>query len=377
MPTVLESRRKSAADDLNSIVTEIDNYLQREDADTESAEYVAMRENRDKAQGALSDLLATIDARRLAQSKPITNEGEVLSPMRRVLREYDRGQSEKFDIAYDLDLILHRELQTGDPYFTPNPTRIAVASSYPFQTPSLDLVRNVQTGQHYNFVIPPPPVAASTVAEGAQKPTRTWVSTTVEGTLETDAHLIDVTRQTLEDDASAERTLRAWLSDGVRLQQDAKAQAAIAGATGTLTATGTTVAEGLRNAKTELSAVGITATAAYLNPADAAALDLGQQGVPGYNGVGTVWGMRIVESPAIAEGSPIVGAISQAVYMLYRNSIQTYITDSGMTQETTPRDRFSHNLLGILAEGRSRVHVVAPQLLVKVTVAAVPPAARK
>lgn len=366
---ILETRRRAAADELNHIVSEMETYLQREDADAESADYVALREQRDAAQTTLADLLSTIDARRMAQTKPTTPGGEQLSPMRQVLREYDRGISPRFNVEYELQ----RELQTGDPYFTPNPTRIQVAT-LPVLTPSLDLVRTVQTGQNYSFVVPPPPALASTVAEGAQKPTRTWDSTEVTGTLETDAHLIDVTRQTLEDDASAERTLRAWLVDGVRLQQDAKAQAAIAGATGTLTATGDSVASAVRAGKAELSAVGIVASAVYMHPDDAAALDLETLSAvnPAPNGVSTLWGMRIVESPAIAVGVPIVGAMSQAVYLLYRNSISTYITDSGMTQETTPRDRFSHNLLGILGEGRSRAHVVQPQLLVKCTVTVTP-----
>lgn len=369
MPNVLETRRRAASEDLAGIVTEMENYLAREDADAESADYVALREQRDTAQGVLADLLATIEARRMTQHTPVTPQGEALSPMRQVLREYDSGNSPRFNIEYDLQ----RELQTGDPYFTPSPTRIQVPT-LPVITPSLDLVRKVQTGQNYDFVVPPAVVAASTVAEGAQKPTRTWDTNPVTGTLETDAHLIDVTRQTLEDDATAERTLRAWLVDGVRLQQDAKCAAAIAGATGTGTATGDSVASAVRAGKAELSELGIIATAVYMNPADASDLDLATLSAvnPAPNGLSTVWGMRIVESPAIAVGAPIVGAISQAVYLLYRNSIQTYLTDSGMTQETTPRDRFSHNLLGILAEGRSRAHVVAPYLLVKCTVTVTP-----
>lgn len=365
MPNVLETQRRHAAEELGSIVTEIETYLARADADTESGDYVSLREQRDAAQTTLADLVATIDARRLAQSTPVTPGGEQLSPMRQVLREYDRGISPRFNVEYELQ----RELQTGDPYFTPSPTRIQVAT-LPVITPTLDLVRAVATGQNYSFVVPPPPVQASTVAEGAQKPTRTWDSSDVTGTLETDAHLIDVTRQTLEDDATAERTLRAWLVDGVRLAQDAKAAAAIAGATGTLTATGASVAAAVRAGKAELSAVGIIATAVYMNPDDAAELDLSTLSAvnPAPSGLSSVWNMRIVESPAITAGVPVVGAISQAVYLLYRNTIQTYITDSGMTQETTPRDRFSHNLLGILGEGRSRAHVVQPKLLVKCTV---------
>jgi hypothetical protein len=362
-PNVLESRRRAAADDLSTIVTEIETYLQREDADTESADYTALREQRDDAQGTLADIIATIDARRQAQHVPAAPGGEQLSPMRLVLREYDRGNSPRFNIEYELQ----RELQTGDPYFTPSPTRIQVAT-LPVITPSLDVVRTVQTANSYDFVVPPPPEMATTVAEGAKKRTIDWVSTKVAGTLETDALIIDVTRQTLEDDASAERTLRAWLVDGVRLRQDAKVQAAIAGATGTLTASGATVAAAIRNGKSELSEVGVVATAAYLNPTDAAALDLAAPATAGYPGVASAWGMRIVESPAVAAGAPIVGSMGQAVYLVYRNAIATYITDSGTTDETTPRDRFAHNLLGILGEGRSRAHVVQPKLLVKCTV---------
>ena len=369
MPVALDRRRASLAADLDGIVDEAEQMMARDDFDPDDQSYTVLRERRETTESQLADVLATIEARRMAQHTPVTEQGEQLSPMRQVLREYDSGNSPRFLVDYDLDAVIMRELQTGDPYFTPSASRIQVAS-LPLITPSLDLVRKVQTGQAYDFVVPPPVVQASTVPEGAQKPTRTWSTTPVIGTLETDAHLIDVTRQTLEDDATAERTLRAWLVDGVRLKQDAKCAAAIAGATGTQTTTGADVASATRAGKAELSALGITATAVYLHPDDASALDLATLSAvnPAPNGLSTIWGMRIVESPAITVGTPIVGAIGQAVYLLYRNSISTYLTDSGMTQETTPRDRFSHNLLGILAEGRSRAHVVAPYLLVKCTV---------
>lgn len=372
MSTILESRQRSAANELRSIVGEIEGFLSRDDADTEGSEYVALRESREAAEAHLADITANLAARRLAEAPapPVLVNGEQVSAFRRVLREYGpggRGHSEKVDIPYSV----LRELQTGDPYFTNAPTRIQVAQ-LPVITPSLDSINAVQVGGNaYDFVVPTAVVLADTVAEGAKKNTRTWAASKVSGTLQTQAHIVDTTRQTLEDDANAETTLRAWLSDGVRAKQDAEAAAAIAGATGTLTATGATLLGAIRAGKAKLSGAGVQATAVHIHPDDAAAIDLEAMasGHTGPEGVPVVFGMTVVENPAIGVGTPLVGALKQAVYFLYRASVQTYLTDSGMTDEATPRDRFSHNLIGILAEGRSRTHVVSPTLLVKVSVA--------
>ena len=365
--SVLDTRREAAAAALATTVSEIETFLREDAADPGAPEFVALRERRDTQQATLADLLASLEARRMAAHRPaVEHNGAPLSDMRRVLREYDRGMSERFAIEYVL-----RELQTGDPMFTPNPTRIQVAQ-LPIITPSLDVVNTVATGNNYDFVIPPHPAVPSvSVPEGGQKPTVPFASTQVSGSLETDALIVDASRQALEDDASAESTLRAWLTAGIRLRQDAKCQAAIAGASGTQTAGGISLIEAVRNGKAVLSGLGVMATAVYMHHLDAAAMDLDVMVRADQSPVGqsSVWGMRVIESPAIPQGVPVVGAIGQAVYMLYRSAISTYLTDSGMTDETTPRDRFSHNLLGILAEGRSKVHVVAPELLVKCTVA--------
>lgn len=376
MPNILETRRTQLADELTGQISEIESYLARDDADTDSREYTALREQRDQTQARLADTLATLDARRMAQTRPAapTVNGEPMSDMGRVLREYDRGHSERFAVPYEL-----RELQTGDPYFTPSPTRIQVATLPTGLTPVLDSVRSVAVGSNtYDFLVPPPPNRAAEVAEGAKKPTTMWLSTKVQGTLLTDAHIIDVTRQTLEDDATAERTLRAWLTEGVKIQQEAKAAAVVAGATGTQTATGSGVEGALRAGKTKLASLGIRATTAHLNPADAEELDLADFAAGnGLGGVATAWGMTIIENTAVPAGTPLVGNMRDAVYFVYRNSISTYLTDSGMTDEATPRDRFSHNIIGILAEGRSRAHVVQPGLLCKCTVGAVTTASQQ
>lgn len=369
--SILESRRTTLSEELAGIATQAEQLMGADSFDPEDAAYVALRESRESVEAQLADVNATIAARALALAPTPnrTERGEQISDFRRILREYDRGHSDRVDIEY-----LLRELQTGDPYFTPAPTRIQVAT-LPTITPTLDSLRQVAVGSNnYDFVVPPPPVRASTVPEGGQKPTRTWDSEKVVGTLETDAHIVDVSRQTLEDDATAERTLRNWMVEGVRLQQDYKAQTVVAGATGTLTASGDSILGALRAGKSALSGIGIRATTAHLNPEDAATADIDAMtsGHTGPEGLTTIWGMTIVENPAIAVGAPIVGDMRNAVYFVYRSAISTYLTDSGMTQETTPRDRFSHNLLGILGEGRSRVHIVQPQLLVKCTVTVTP-----
>lgn len=365
MPSILESRQRSAASDLQDVVKEIEQYLSRDDADTTANEYTALRESREAAEATLADLTASLNARRLAQT-PVqpTAAGEPISEFRRILREYDRGNSEKVEIPY----LTLRELTTSDPYFRPNPSRIAV-EDLPVVTPALDSVAQVQVGPYYDFVVPPPVTAASTVAEGAKKPTVPWVSTKVSGSLGVDALIIDVSRQTLEDDASAENTLRKWLSDGVRLRQNAKVAAAIAGATGTQTASGTTLLGAIRAGKAKLSALGILATAVHIHPDDAAIADMDAMnaGHTGPEGLSTYWGMTVVENPAVTVNNPLVGALKQAAYFLYKGTVSTYLTDSGATDEATPRQRFNNNLIGLLGEGRSDVKVVQPALLVKCT----------
>jgi hypothetical protein len=372
--TILEQRRRSAAEDLQGIVTQAESMMARDDFDPESTEYTALREQRESTEAHLADITATMNARRLAEG-PAPSRADAhgdVSPIRQILREYDRGMSERFDIEYEIQRA-YSVINTLEPAFAQNPTRIEV-EQLPVYTPTLDAIRSVATANTYDFVVPPPPVPAATVPEGTAKPAVDFESANVAGTLETDAHILDVTRQTLEDDAAAERMLRAWLTEGVRLRQDAKAAAAVAGAVGTLTASGANISAAIRHGKAALSALGIRATAVNINPEDAADADLEimENGHTGPDGVTVYWGMTVIENPAIPVGAPIVGALRQAIYLPFRNAIKTYLTDSGMTVETTPRDRFQNNIIGILGEGRSKVHVVQPKLLVKCTIVTVP-----
>ena len=180
MPTtsVLERRRASLTEDLQGILTEAEDRMGRDDFDPEDDGYVALRENRERVEGQLTDIDATLRARQLINTTPppqLDTDGQEISPMRRILREYDRGHSERFDVEYEI----RRELQTGDPYFTPRPTRIDV-QQLPVITPTLDSLRAVPVGSNnYDFVVPTRPVPALTVPEGGKKPTRTWAGTPV------------------------------------------------------------------------------------------------------------------------------------------------------------------------------------------------------
>lgn len=364
---VLERRRSSLAEDLSGIVGETEQLMASDAFDHEGADYLALREQREGIQAQLADTLAVIEARRMASTapRPTGADGQEISGLRKILREYDRGLSPKFDIEYSLQREL---LTTGDPLFTPHPDRLQV-EQLPIITPTLDSIRTIQTGQHFDWVEPPPPVAAVTVPEGGTKPAVVFESVKVAGELETDAHILDVSRQTLQDDSAAEAFLRTWLTQGVRLKQNAKADAAIAGATGTQSATADSLLKAIRRGKAVLSNLGIMATTVYANPDDAADIDIDAMmiGGTGPDSLGTLWTLRVVEAPGLVAGTAIVGAMPQAVYLCYRSGINTYLTDSGMTVEAEPRDRFSHNILGILGEGRSKVTVVQPKLLVKCT----------
>jgi hypothetical protein len=369
MPSILETRRTSYAASLQELVTRAETMMGASDFDADGAEYQELRAEREASEAQLADVDATLRARELAAARPAV-QGEQLSDVRRVLREYDRGHSERFDVTYDLERA-YAPITTSDVAFLQDPTRLSVPTIAVY-TPSLDAVRRVQTANAFDFVVPPPPIPAATVPELQQKPPVEFKASRVEGKLETDAHILDVSRQTLEDDASAERLLRAWLVEGVRLRQDAKVAAAIAGAVGTGTATGVSLMAAIRAGKAELSKLGIRATTVTIHPDDAATADLEAMtgGHTGPAGVSSYWGMNVIENPAVSVGAPIVGALSQALYFMYRSAINTYLTDSGMTVETVPRDRFSHNILGILGEGRSKAALVQPRLLVKCTVAA-------
>jgi hypothetical protein len=377
---ILENKRDEHAKALRELVTESEGFMSKENFDPKDSEYVALREKREKMEDNLSDVIATIAARRLAlpPSKSDPNSGgRQESACMKVLREYDgRGNSEMWDFEYVLRA--YAVLKTSEPLFDQNPTRIDPGTP-DLWTPSLDSVSRIPSSNKFDFTVPPLPKPAGSVAELEAKPAALFSSRRVQGELGTDAHILDVSRQTLEDDSTAEQMLRVWLTQGVTLRQDAKVASAIAGAVGTLTADGIGVAAAIRNGQAVLSSEGIRATHVHMNPLDASALDqaAAMQMHTGPLLITSPWSLARIENPAIPIGQPIVGSMQMAVYLLYRSAISTYLTDAGLTVEDTPRDRFRHNIFGVLGEGRSHVEVVRPELLVRCTVLPDPEPARE
>ena len=72
----------------------------------------------------------------------------------------------------------------------------------------------------------------------------------------------------------------------------------------------------------------------------------------------------------MAAGTVFVGDFKAGVLHIQRSSASVDITDSGMSVETTPRDRFTHNLYGLRAEARYKTILQQPKAIVKVTVTA-------
>jgi len=83
-----------------------------------------------------------------------------------------------------------------------------------------------------------------------------------------------------------------------------------------------------------------------------------------------VWGVTLIASPAVAAGTVFVGDFKAAVLHLQRSAASIDITDSGMSVETTPRDRFTHNLYGLRGEARYKTVLQQPKAICKVTVTA-------
>jgi len=113
----------------------------------------------------------------------------------------------------------------------------------------------------------------------------------------------------------------------------------------------------------------LSADAIVLNPSDSEAFDLmkdlngqyrGGNPVGNFNYDQPLWGLRRVESEAVAEGTGIVGAFKAGASVLERQGITVYSTDSHA-------DFFVKNLIAILFEERFGFPVFYPSAFVAIT----------
>jgi HK97 family phage major capsid protein len=130
-----------------------------------------------------------------------------------------------------------------------------------------------------------------------------------------------------------------------------------------------------RKARTKVRVEGRSRATAYvMHPNDVETLDLSREatgsgantgaffygGPQGMNGRRTLWGLPVVESEAIAEGTALLGDFKQA--MLWDKM------ESSISVSNSHNDFFIRNLVAILAETRLAFAVIRPQAFCSVEV---------
>jgi len=203
--------------------------------------------------------------------------------------------------------------------------------------------------------------AAAVVAEGAQKPESTLGARVAGATLDTTAHFVNVSRQSLEDSARLRSIVDGLLLRGVLYKEHLALASSIAGAT-LPTASDPDLLAAIRIGMGTVQAAGWFPNAVLLNPADWAALDIGVMGST-LNGPQTrqsFWGLTPVAANTQPVGTATVGDFKAGVSHFRRSSIGVYVSDSHA-------GNFTLNIFTILAERRTYSVVSNPSALCEAT----------
>ena len=231
--------------------------------------------------------------------------------------------------------------------------------------------------------------AFTTVAEGGAKPQMHYVNpTAVVDALKKIAGFIKLTDEFLEDAPFLKSEIDgrllydlAWFEEQQLLNGNGTGQNVLGllNRSGIQTEAGTSLADNpdsIFRAITKVStASGLRADGVVINPTDYQALRLAKDGNDQYYGGGffagqygqggipdnpPLWGLRTVVTPAIAAGTVLVGAFSQAATLYRKGGVRVEATNSHDTD-------FTNNLVTIRAEERVALAVRRPLGLVKVT----------
>lgn len=258
-----------------------------------------------------------------------------------------------------------------------------------------DAVEFVQETSHSNnaavvaeatsSAAPTAPVGASggalvNNAGGGYKPEGAWAFSVVTTNVKTIAEWVPVTKRALADVAQLEGLINDELrADILEAEEDQILNGNGSGENFTgITATSgiqtqawatdlfTTIRKGVTKART----VGrVNPNALVLNPADAERIDLAQDGNDRYYyggpqaiGPRTIWGVPVVESESLAEGTGLLGDFTKAV-LWDREQTTVTMTDSHA-------DFFIRNLVAILAEERLAFGVTRPTAFVSLDLTA-------
>jgi HK97 family phage major capsid protein len=234
----------------------------------------------------------------------------------------------------------------------------------------LNLIGRVATSQSAVMYLtwePQPPGNAPIVAEGDLKPEAVMDAIEKTIALSTFAHYKAVTRQALEDIPQVQTIIQNRLLAGVSSALENAAVSALVAAVLTAVDGAGSLVAGIREAIAEVESKGFKPTAVLMNPSDAATLDMEAMSatVNGAVRTGSVWGLPVVTSPAVAAGTAYVGDFKNGQTWFDRGTTDVYMSDSHA-------DFFLRNQLVILAEARAAFAVTEVSALCEAT-AGVPP----
>jgi HK97 family phage major capsid protein len=246
-------------------------------------------------------------------------------------------------------------------------------------TTGSDTVEYVRQGTHTN--------AAATVAEATAtgdgtgaKPESSMALSVVTENVKTIAHWVAATNRALADAGQLRTLIDSFLRYGLEEEledQMMNGDGAGENFTGILNTSGTgtqaydtSLLTTTRKARTKVMTEGnARATAYVMNPLDWEAMDLLQDGENRYYfggpmvmGTPRLWGLPVVESEAIAQGTAIVAD--------WRLAALWDREQASITTSNSHSDFFVRNLVAILAELRAAFGVIRPAAFIEIDMAA-------
>jgi HK97 family phage major capsid protein len=246
-------------------------------------------------------------------------------------------------------------------------------------TTDSDTVEYVRQGTHTNNAAMVAEATATGNGSGA-KPESAMAFSVVTESVKTVAHWLAATRRSLQDAGQLRTMIDSFLRYGLAeeledqiLNGDGSGEnfTGIFNTSGTQSqAYDTSLLKTTRKARTKVRIGGrATPTAFLMHPNDWEAMDLLQDaenryyfGGPMVLGTPRLWGLPVVESEAVTEGTALVGDFRMAA-LWRRMAAQILVSDSHS-------DFFVRNLIAILAEERAAFGVIRPSAFVEIDLTA-------
>lgn len=219
------------------------------------------------------------------------------------------------------------------------------------------------------------------VAEGGKKPQISWEYEKKTVSIEKIAGFIKLTDEFVEDAAYLVSVINGRLAHKLAIKEENELVSALLGTSGLQTLEYDTtddkgMAEAVLKAQTLITNnTDYKADAVVLNPADYEALRLTKDSNGQYYGGGfftgeynngdiqnspNLWGLRTLVSPAVAQGTVIVGDFKTAAAVLRKGGVRVDMTNSN-------EDDFIHNLVLTRMEERVGLAVYVPAAFVVIT----------